>query len=128
LDAACGTGAYLVEVLNTIANTLKSKDDDPLTAQKMKHFAMEHVFGFEVLPAPFVISHLQLGLLLQQLGAPLSESNDERVGVYLTNSLKRLKLLGERIHTSFEQTFPSLSARFSTTKLRRRYAADTRRE
>lgn len=87
LDAACGTGAYLVEVLNTIATTLKSKGDDPLTAQKVKQFAMERVFGFEVLPAPFVISHLQLGLLLQQLGAPLSDTGDERVGVYLTNSL-----------------------------------------
>jgi len=87
LDAACGTGAYLVEVLNTIATTLKSKGDDPLTAQKVKQFAMERVFGFEVLPAPFVISHLQLGLLFQQLGAPLSDSGEERVGVYLTNSL-----------------------------------------
>ncbi len=27
--------------------------------------------GFEKLPAPFVVAHLQLGLLLQELGAPL---------------------------------------------------------
>jgi predicted helicase len=39
------------------------------------------------MPAPFVVSHLQLGLLLQSLGAPLSDTANERVGVYLTNAL-----------------------------------------
>jgi len=87
LDAACGTGAYLVEVLNTISTTLKGKGDDPLAPQKVKQFAMERVFGFEVLPAPFVISHMQLGLVLQELGAPFADDGSERVGVYLTNSL-----------------------------------------
>jgi hypothetical protein len=87
LDPACGTGAYLVEVLNCIAATLKSKGEDALFAQKLKKIAMERVFGFEILPAPFVVSHLQLGLLLQNLGAPLSDAANERVSVYLTNSL-----------------------------------------
>ncbi len=45
----------------------------------------ERVFGFEILPAPFVVSHLQIGLLLSDLGAPLGEK--ERAGVYLTNAL-----------------------------------------
>ena len=48
---------------------------------------MERVFGFEILPAPFVVAHLELGLLLQYLGAPLSEKKAERVGVYHTNAL-----------------------------------------
>jgi hypothetical protein len=87
LDPACGTGAYLVEVLKTIAATLKGKADDGLIADDVKRAARERVFGFEILPAPFVISHLQLGLLLQNLGAPLKDDGAERVGVYLTNSL-----------------------------------------
>lgn len=87
LDPACGTGAYLVEVLKTIATTLKSKGEDALFAQKLKQIAIERVFGFELLPAPFVVAHLQLGLLLHNLGAPLSEVTDERPSVYLTNSL-----------------------------------------
>ncbi len=33
------------------------------------------------------MAHLQLGLLLQTLGAPLSEEDEERAGVYLTNAL-----------------------------------------
>ena len=48
---------------------------------------MSRVFGFEILPAPFVISHLQIGMLLHRLGAPLADESDERAGVYLTNAL-----------------------------------------
>ncbi|MFW6162928.1 MAG: N-6 DNA methylase, partial [Planctomycetota bacterium] len=86
LDPCCGTGAYLVEVLRTIHATLAAKGDDALLAQDLKRAAMDRVFGFEILPAPFVISHLQLGLLLQDLGAPLANRR-ERVAVYLTNAL-----------------------------------------
>jgi len=87
LDPCCGTGAYLVEVLNVIAATLKAKGGDALVAQDIKKAATTRVFGFEILPAPFVVSHLQLGLLLHRLGAPLAEKGDERAGVYLTNAL-----------------------------------------
>ena len=87
LDPCCGTGAYLVEVLKKIAETLKAKGGDALIASDLKKAAMTRVFGFEILPAPFVVSHLQLGLMLHSLGAPLSAKGNERVGVYLTNSL-----------------------------------------
>ena len=87
LDPCCGTGAFLVEVLRHIEATLKQNGGDALTADDIKTAAMERVFGFELLPAPFVVSHLQLGLLLQMIGAPLSEKLHERVGVYLTNAL-----------------------------------------
>jgi len=87
LDPCCGTGAYLVEVLRHIAETLKAKGDDALIAADLKKAAMKRVFGFEILPAPFVVAHLQLGLMLQQLGVPLSAKKNERVGVYLTNAL-----------------------------------------
>jgi hypothetical protein len=87
LDPACGTGAFLVEVLRHIDAQLKTEGADALTADDVKTAAMERIFGFEILPAPFVVSHLQLGLLLQDIGAPLSETLHERVGVYLTNSL-----------------------------------------
>jgi hypothetical protein len=87
LDPCCGTGAYVRSVLHRIAKTLDAKGGDGLTAQDLKTAALERVLGFEILPAPFVIAHLQIGLLLENLGAPLNESKDERVGVYLTNSL-----------------------------------------
>ncbi len=56
-------------------------------AADLKKAAIDRVFGFELLPAPFVVSHLQIGLMLQHYGAPLSEKKKERVGVYLTNAL-----------------------------------------
>lgn len=87
LDPCCGTGTYLVEVLRKIGDTLKKKGANALTAQQLKKAAIERVFGFEILPAPFVISHLQLGLMLKNLNAPLSDSKNERVSVYLTNAL-----------------------------------------
>jgi hypothetical protein len=89
LDPCCGTGAYLRAVLRRIAVTLHDKGGDALVANDLKKAAMERVFGFEILPAPFVIAHLQLGLELETLGAPLSDLGDppERAGVYLTNAL-----------------------------------------
>jgi hypothetical protein len=89
LDPCCGTGTYLRAVLRRIAATLHDKGGDALVANDLKKAAMERVFGFEILPAPFVISHLQLGLELETLGAPLSDRIEppERAGVYLTNAL-----------------------------------------
>jgi hypothetical protein len=71
----------VVEVLHKIHETLKAKGEDALAANDLKRAAIDRVFGFEILPAPFVASHLQLGLLLQNLGAPLTDSLNERVGV-----------------------------------------------
>lgn len=87
LDPCCGTGTYLVEVLKRIHQTLQEKGNNALVSDELKNAAMHRVFGFEILPAPFVVSHLQIGLLLQRLDAALTEKGTERVGVYLTNSL-----------------------------------------
>jgi len=95
LDPCCGTGGYLVEVLKQIAKTLKAKGGDALLAADLKKAAMTRVFGFEILPAPFVVSHLQLGLMLHSLGAPLNVNANERVGVYLTNALTGWEAHGE---------------------------------
>jgi len=87
LDPCVGTGSFLVEVLKRIEKTLREMGEDALSANDFKHAAMERVFGFEILPAPFVVAHLQIGLLLQNLKVPLSEEGGERVGVFLTNAL-----------------------------------------
>jgi len=87
LDPCCGTGAYLVETLKRIHKTLVEKGASALTGQKLKQAAMERVFGFEILPAPFVVAHLQLGMMLRHLGVPLDHDSEQRAGVYLTNAL-----------------------------------------
>ena len=87
LDPCCGTGAYLAEVLRRIADNLKGKGLGALTGAQVKRAATERVFGFEIMPAPFVVAHLQVGLTMQELDAPLSEDGTERAGVFLTNAL-----------------------------------------
>lgn len=85
LDPCCGTGAYPLEVLKRIAKTLKDKGENALLGYELKQAATKRIFGFELLPAPYVISHLQIGLLLQQHDSSLDEG--ERASVYLTNAL-----------------------------------------
>lgn len=87
LDPCCGTGAYLAEVLRRIAANLGEQGHGALTGIRVKQAATKRVFGFEIMPAPFVVAHLQVGLTMQDLDAPLAEDGSERAGVYLTNAL-----------------------------------------
>jgi hypothetical protein len=111
LDPCCGTGSYLVEALRHIYQTLKSKGADALLASDLKQAALKRVFGFEILPAPFVVAHMQLGLLLQNLGVPLLEAPYERAGVYLTNALTGWEPLDPEKEKAFQAMltgFPQL--------------------
>ena len=87
LDPCCGTGAYLAEVLRCIAVNLEGQGLGALTGARVKQAATERVFGFEIMPAPFVVAHLQVGLTMQNLDAPLTDDGAERAGVFLTNAL-----------------------------------------
>ena len=87
LDPCCGTGAYLAEVLRRIAGNLEGQGLGALAGAKVKQAATERVFGFEIMPAPFVVAHLQVGLAMRELDAPLSGERGERAGVFLTNAL-----------------------------------------
>ena len=87
LDPCCGTGAYLAEVLRRIAANLQNRGLGALTGARVKQAATQRVFGFEIMPAPFVVAHLQVGLTMQNLDAPLADNGNERAGVFLTNAL-----------------------------------------
>ena len=87
LDPCCGTGAYLAEVLRRIAANLREQGQGALTGARVKQAATTRVFGFEIMPAPFVVAHLQVGLTMQELDAPLADDDTERAGVFLTNAL-----------------------------------------
>lgn len=109
LDPCCGTGAYLVEILRVIASTLEVHGAGATLGGRLKQAAMERIMGFEIMPAPFVVAHLQLGLLLQSVNAPLSGATDggadsERVAVYLTNALTGWEPeTGPKQHLLFEE-------------------------
>ena len=87
LDPCCGTGAYLAETLRRIAANLAGRGLGALAGARVKQAAAGRVFGFEIMPAPFVVAHLQVGLTMQDLDAPLADDGKERAQVFLTNAL-----------------------------------------
>jgi len=84
LDPCCGTGTYLLEVLRLIYRRLGA-ETNPLAALKLREAATKRLAGFELMPGPLVVAHMQIGLALQSFGAPLGPG--ERANVVLTNSL-----------------------------------------
>ncbi|WP_162865721.1 type ISP restriction/modification enzyme [Deinococcus wulumuqiensis] len=84
LDPATGTGGYLLELGRFMAQEYQRQGKGRI-GTRIKEAFQKRVFGFELMPAPFAIAHLQLGLMLSEYEAPLS--SEERVNVYLTNSL-----------------------------------------
>lgn len=87
LDPCCGTGAYLVEVLHRIERTLREQagEDDALVGADLRRAATTRIFGFEIMPASFVIAHLQIAQLLEDARASLAAT--QRAQVFLTNAL-----------------------------------------
>ncbi len=85
LDPCCGTGAYLAETLRRINANLGNAG--ALRGDLLRKAATERVFGFEIMSAPYVIAHMQVGLTLRELDAVLPEKGDARPAIYLTNAL-----------------------------------------
>ena len=110
LDPCCGTGAYLAEVLRRIAANLDGRGLGALAGARVKQAATERVFGFEIMPAPFVVAHLQVGLTMQDLDAPLADDETERAGVFLTNALT-----GWEPRTNKPLPFPELEEERTST-------------
>ena len=90
LDPCCGTGSYLAEVLRRIALNLEAQGLGALAGVAVRNAATDRVFGFEIMPAPFVVAHLQVGLTMQNLDAPLADDGTERAGVFLTERADRM--------------------------------------
>ncbi|MFZ0888677.1 MAG: N-6 DNA methylase [Candidatus Binataceae bacterium] len=85
LDPCCGTGAYLLEVVRCIAKEIRARGDEALLGAEIGAAIASRIIGFEILTAPFVISHLQLYLMLDDLGTPPSARS--RPAIFLTNAL-----------------------------------------
>ncbi|MFS4506600.1 type ISP restriction/modification enzyme [Clavibacter sp. Sh2141] len=86
LDPACGTGTYLTSVLRHIRQYyLDLGEPEAVAAQRAAEAARTRVIGFEILPAAFVIAHINVSHLLASWGAPFEEG--QRARIYLTNSL-----------------------------------------
>ncbi len=85
LDPAVGTATFLYMVINEIYQANTSKGQQGLWNNYVAEKILPRIFGFELLMAPYAVAHLKLGLLLQETGYEFQ--SDQRLGIYLTNTL-----------------------------------------
>src|SRR5205823_4102090 len=81
------TGTYLFEVLRKIHADVKENSGEAQAGLQALEAARDRVFGFELLPAPYVIAHLRLDMLFKQWQTSFDPSADERPAIFLTNAL-----------------------------------------
>jgi predicted helicase len=85
LDPAVGTATFLYMVVNEIYQANTGKRQQGLWNNYVAEKLLPRIFGFELLMAPYAVAHLKLGLLLQGTGYEFR--SDQRLGIYLTNTL-----------------------------------------
>jgi hypothetical protein len=85
LDPAVGTGTFLLGAAER-ALEIEAPRGTASQHKLIREHLLPHFYGFELLPAPYAIAHLKLTSFYGQAGYELSD--EERVEVYLTNSLE----------------------------------------
>ncbi len=85
LDPATGTGGFLLTVLDHVREYVAETYGAGEWTQYVNAELVRRIFGFELLVAPYTIAHLKLSLFLQAQGWRA----DERLGIYLTNTLEQ---------------------------------------
>ncbi len=96
LDPATGTGTFLNEVIRHIHGSMK--DQAGIWPSYVQNDLIPRLHGFELMMASYTIAHLKLWLTLAETG--ISEL-DQRLQVYLTNSLEEAKTNRETQGTLF---------------------------
>jgi len=84
LDPATGTGTFLAQVIKQVHSHYENMP--ALWSEYVKKDLIPRVHGFEILMASYAMAHMKLDLLLKELGH--KSTSNERLGVYLTNSLE----------------------------------------
>ncbi len=86
LDPAVGTATFLYMVIIEIYQAIAGKGQQGLWNNYVAEKLLPRIFGFELLMAPYAVAHLKLGLLLQETSYEFQ--SDQRLGIYLTNTLE----------------------------------------
>ena len=84
LDPATGTGTFLDETIKYIHDTYFAGQTG-IWSWYVGQDLLPRIWGFEILMASYTMAHLKLGLTLEHLGI---DSSDERLNIFLTNSLE----------------------------------------
>jgi len=99
LDPATGTGSFLYAVINSIHDGIKAKGQAGVWSDVVTKEILPRVFGFELLMAPYAVAHLKLGLQLKEFGH--EAETDQRLGVYLTNTLEEAIKRSDELYESY---------------------------
>ncbi len=86
LDACVGTGAYLVSAFNVIKEEFLNQGYGSLANYKALEHCEKNLIGFDILPAPLVVAHLNLAITSDAIRHKNSSPNFR---LHLTNSLDR---------------------------------------
>ena len=96
LDPAVGTGTFLFEAIEQIYKRFSRQKG--MWSGYVKEHLLPRIFGFELMMAPYAVAHMKLGLQLAETGYDFT--SDERLGIYLTNTLEEAE---ETTRTLFAQ-------------------------
>ncbi|HXX24546.1 MAG TPA: type ISP restriction/modification enzyme [Terriglobia bacterium] len=105
LDPACGTGTFLYTVIDHIRAEFMRQENAGMWSGYVRNHLLPRIFGFELLMAPYAVAHFKLGMQLagHDLTPALREkwaydfSGDERLGVFLTNTLEEAERRAETL-------------------------------
>jgi len=86
LDPAVGTATFLYDVIKQIYESFIKQGQTGMWNEYVAEKLLPHLFGFELLMAPYAVAHLKLELLLKDTGYQFK--SDQRLGIYLTNTLE----------------------------------------
>ena len=86
LDPAVGTATFLYMVMQEIHDAVIQQGQGGTWNDYVMEKLLPRIFGFEILMAPYAIAHLKLGRLLKETNYQFL--TDQRLGVYLTNTLE----------------------------------------
>ncbi|MGD0897891.1 MAG: type ISP restriction/modification enzyme [Thermoguttaceae bacterium] len=93
LDPAVGTATFLYFVIEQIRQGF-GRQVGAWDNYVAKHL-LNRVFGFELLMAPYAVAHLKLGMQLAETGYQFD--SDQRLGIYLTNTLEEAAKQAEHL-------------------------------
>jgi predicted helicase len=92
LDPATGTGTFLYETIRHVCDAMAANrggwaGEHGYVARHL----LPRLHGFELMMAPYAVAHLKLGWLLKETGYDFA--GDERLRVYLTNTLEEAEIV-----------------------------------
>ncbi len=88
LDFACGTGTFLAEIFRLMLDNMKNHGNAGQIPKTISKHILKNFYGFEFLIAPYAVAHLKLSQLLKEIGNGYDLGENERLQVFLTDTLE----------------------------------------